>query len=70
MKVEAEAVVFALFGSLFFGVLYEIFSRKCVLITCFIILGLSMALPYAVELGDYSTTITRIAVCVLVQAIL
>ena len=60
----------AMVSSLIFGWLYEAFTRRCVLITTFILLAVSMSLPYGVELGDYSITLTRISVCVLVQAIL
>lgn len=70
MKIEAQAVLLAMISSLIFGWLYEAFTRRCVLITCFVLLAVSMSLPYAVELGDYSITITRVTVCVLVQAIL
>ena len=70
MKVEAYAVLMTLVSSLLFGWVYEAFKRSRVLIICFILLGVSMAVPYTVELGDYSTTITRICVCVLTQAIL
>ena len=59
-------------SSIIFGYLYEIFSRKCILITCFILLCIGMVLPFFEAFEDNMGVIvwSRIIVCVLVQAIL
>lgn len=44
--IELKAVLFGLIFSLLFGFMYEIFSRKCVLMFCFTLLAIGMALPF------------------------
>ena len=72
MWIEFKSVCVALVASLFFGYIYEIFSRKCMLITCFLLLCIGMVLPFIGPLEAEKEVIvwSRIIVCVLVQAIL
>ena len=45
MVIEIYAVAVALVFTIFFGYLYEVWSRKAVLTLSFLLLGLSMFLP-------------------------
>ena len=72
MRIEFKTLLVVMISSIIFGYLYEIFSRKCILITCFILLCIGMVLPFF-EAFDGNTDVivwSRIIVCVLVQAIL
>ena len=58
-------------ASLIFGWLYEAYSRKCVLITSFILLSVSMSVTFWSDEDNVKTIkYCRISVCILVQAIL
>ena len=46
MWIEFKSVCVAMVASFFFGYIYEIFSRKCVLLTCFLLLCIGMVLPF------------------------
>ena len=71
MLIEFMAVAVALFFALFFGYLYEVWSRRAVLILSFFLLFLSMIQPILGWLeGQVMFAISRIASCVLVQAIM
>lgn len=72
MWIEFKAVLVAIFASILFGYIYEICSRKCVLITCFVFLCIGMVLPFLDRFKQEKDVIvwSRIIVCVLVQAIL
>ena len=67
MLIEFIAVAVSLVFALVFGYLYEVWSRKAVLILSFILLGISMIQPSLgwVE-GQIMFAISRIASCVLV----
>ena len=72
MWIEFKAVIVAMLASILFGYIYELFSRSCVLITCFMLLCIGMALPFLpFAEGELEVIVwSRIMVCVLVQAIL
>ena len=62
-------------ASFAFGYLYEACSRKCVLISSFVLLAMGMALPFipALRTGEFAgrvLTVSRIVVGTLVQAII
>ena len=72
MWIEFKSVIVAMLASILFGYIYELFSRKCVLITSFCLLCIGMVLPF-LDIFDESYEVlvwSRITVCVLVQAIL
>ena len=70
MWIEFKAVIVAMLASILFGYIYEIFSRSCVLITCFLLLCIGMVLPFTMDHSYELIVWSRIMVCVLVQAIL
>ena len=72
MWIEFKAVLVAMFASILFGYIYELFSKKCVLITCFVGLCIGMSLPFIEKFSENDDVIvwSRIIVCVLVQAII
>ena len=73
--IEFKAVIVAMVASFAFGYLYEACSRKCVLISSFVLLAMGMALPFipALRTGEFAArvlTVSRIVVGTLVQAII
>ena len=67
MLIEFIAVAVSLVFALVFGYLYEVWSRRAVLILSFVLLGVSMIQPSLgwIE-GQVMFAISRIASCVLV----